>query len=170
MTPKETQQNEAIAKELGWTHTEKCSDLNCDSSCVIWRKPNGLVSNLPNFLEQINIAIAEDQGWEPHESSESKPMEGGGIFTEVYRFKNKYTGERSYDRPNFCNDLNAMREAWLTLKRSQRLEFSNRLRTVIVYNAAYGFKEDNDCDCENATAPQRAIAYCRTKKIGPWKE
>lgn len=93
--------------------------------------------------EQINIAIFEIFGWkwEPEKNSFFHPENG--------RLKPKYA-------PDYCNDLNAMREAENTLDYDNLREMEKNVSFVF---AAMPF---------HATARQRAEAFMKT--IGKWEE
>lgn len=73
--------------------------------------------------------------------------------------------------PNYCQDLNAMHEAWRSLEtRRKRIEFSVYLRVKVVADGGHqtSFNEDIVACVENATARQRAEAFLRT--AGKWRE
>jgi len=129
--------------------------------------------------EQINIAITEAQGFRER---------GGGPFGIYYDkeddnrywvspeyiegFKPPWTdfdGTAYYSLPDYCNDLNAMHEAWCSLTLWEHQEFRHELQAVIAY--AQEDEEPHKGPCHsvcNATALQRAEAYLRT--IGKWDE
>ncbi len=119
--------------------------------------------------EQINIAIAEAQGFRER---------GGGPFGIYYDkedddrywvspeyiegFKPPWTdfdGTVYYPLPDYCNDLNAMHEVELSLTTQKFETFWIKLASMHPEEARYAV---------SATAAQRAEAYLRT--IGKWNE
>jgi len=119
--------------------------------------------------EQINIAIAEAQGFRER---------GGGPFGIYYDkedddrywvspeyiegFKPPWTdfdGAAYYPLPDYCNDLNAMHEIELGLTTQKFETFWVKLASMYPEEARYAV---------SATALQRAEAYLRT--IGKWNE
>jgi len=118
--------------------------------------------------QEINIAIAEACGWVwtyGHNSlydkcsvlrywrlPQMKPLEG-----VAYK-----------DIPQFCTDLNAMHEAWLSLNLGEQCEFSDYLAEIVCRNQPNRLMYDLTLHgvIENATAHQRAEAFLRT--IGKW--
>lgn len=70
---------------------------------------------------------------------------------------------------DYCNDLNAMREAEQTLWRMDwrfRDEFIDHLARVI--NPIHGYRMQEGIDLLDATARERAEAFLRT--LGKWEE
>ncbi len=109
--------------------------------------------------EQINGAIAPIHGWDldPEEAHE---WESRGSWVKSPRGQMK----GRYEIPNYCNDLNAMREAEMTLPvhggnghewDNSRSEFRWHLGLICLQPI-------------HATARQRAEAFLKT--IGKWEE
>ncbi len=129
--------------------------------------------------EQINIAIAEAQGFRER---------GGGPFGIYYDkedddrywvspeyiegFKPPWTdfdGAAYYPLPDYCNDLNEMHEAWCSLTQKQHFIFRSYLQTIVLNAQESGVLPIGPCHSVcNATALQRAEAYLKT--IGKWNE
>lgn len=76
----------------------------------------------------------------------------------------------SANEPNPLEDLNACREAWLSLTYNQQAEFGHWL-SVVVFGKGMAdgmlFGEHDLASLANAKAPQRCEAFLRT--IGKWK-
>lgn len=79
--------------------------------------------------------------------------------------------------PDYLNELNACRDAWLTLSLEQKVKCLFETAKIVErdYVARNGrdewnllSNEDVRALCENATAPQRCEAFLRT--IGQWEE
>ena len=109
--------------------------------------------------EQINIAIAEACGWRQSQANHPKSGRLVTIWTD---------GKSNFDHnrkpPNYCKDLNAMRDVEMTLpivgEDNQRWE-----------NTRPAFRWRLVSICEHpihATARQRAEAFLKT--IGKWEE
>jgi hypothetical protein len=86
--------------------------------------------------EQIDIAIAEACGW--------------GVFANT----------RPTDLPNYCKDLNAMREAMLTLTDKQGFGFLWHLNDM-------GFVGG---DWELLTLDSHVLAEAFLRTLGKWEE
>lgn len=103
--------------------------------------------------EQINIAIAEACGWKP--AFLMRDMAG-----------NPFPGQDI--PPDYCNDLNAMREAEKTLNYEQAELFEDKLCDICVTENE---ERDNPLPYRfavaHATARQRAEAFLRT--TGKWE-
>jgi hypothetical protein len=95
--------------------------------------------------EQINIAIFEIFGWK------WEPEKNSFFHSENGRLKPKYA-------PDYCNDLNAMREAEMTLSREVRNHYIDLLGDI--YSDSWEFA--------TATAMQRAEAFLKT--LGKWEK
>ena len=98
--------------------------------------------------KEINIAIAEAREW------------SGQRFDYI---KQRLT----YDPPDYCNDLNLIREIEKTLDDDQWLEYMLNLQDVLQRDPNRGkwvVCQDN----MHSTAAQRAKAFVKT--IGKWKE
>jgi len=126
--------------------------------------------------EQINIAIAEAQGFRER---------GGGPFGIYYDkedddrywvspeyiegFKPPWTdfdGAAYYPLPDYCNDLNAMHEVEKSITDPRKmLDYFNHLAR---YNDPDAQSLQDSFNIITATAAQRAEAYLRT--IGKWKD
>jgi hypothetical protein len=97
--------------------------------------------------QEINIVIAEVRKWR------------GQRFDHI---KQRLT----YDAPDYCNDLNLMREAERLLDDDQWLEYMLNLQDVLQrdpYRGKWIVCQDN----MHSTAAQRAKAFVIT--IGKWK-
>lgn len=97
--------------------------------------------------EEINVAIAQACGWEEKSFGPS--------------WYQSYT-----KMPNYCNDLNAMREAEKTLSGDQWLDYMLNLQAVLVRHP----NRDKWTVCRelrHATARQLAEAFWRT--LGKWE-
>ena len=97
--------------------------------------------------QEINIVIAEARKWR------------GQRFDHI---KQRLT----YDAPDYCNDLNLMREAERLLDDDQWLEYMLNLQDVLQRDPHRGkwiVCQDN----MHSTAAQRAKAFVIT--IGKWK-
>jgi hypothetical protein len=112
---------------------------------------------------QINIAIAEECGWTDCEHVEALGLCKGKHENVLPQYFFGYS-----QLPDYCNDLNAMHEAEMTLPLvplgrgrkhwdNSRAEFRSYLRLISDY-----------CGSIHATARQRAEAFLRT--IGKWEE
>jgi hypothetical protein len=107
--------------------------------------------------EQINIAIAEACGWTDFSSA--------GHAGSIQYGRKPGSSLASWELPRYVNDLNAMREAEMTLSlgrdRKQwdisRAEFRSYLRLISGHFGSI-----------HATARQRAEAFLRT--LGKWEE
>ena len=98
--------------------------------------------------QEINIVIAEARKWRGHR------------FDHI---KQRLT----YDAPDYCNDLNLMREAERLLDDDQWLEYMLNLQDVLKRDPNRGkwiVCQDN----MHSTAAQRAKAFVKT--IGKCKE
>lgn len=102
--------------------------------------------------EQINRAIAEACGWtEIHDSGPWHNHKPWG-----YPPQPPGTGGNAYKYvPNYCVDLNAMKEAEMTLTSVQLLNY-----IAMLYNVCD--------DAPLASSRQRAEAFLRT--LGKWEE
>lgn len=102
----------------------------------------------------IRTAIAEVCGWQHvvvNSGSTGRFLKGSLIGTDP-------TTERTTYVPDYLNDLNAVREAWLTLTNGERFDFRVSLVDVLGSGDWY----------EGATAEQHCEAFLRVK--GLWKE
>jgi hypothetical protein len=129
--------------------------------------------------DEINIAIAESVGWHPHpdnDKREQKCWTYGGTGYGLPNGKPKRSAAMppieegiwpgSGPLPNYCKDLNAMREAELTLWRDPcdvETYEENLLKEVL---NAVGYQGADTWFM--ASAGIRAIAFLKT--IGKWKE
>ena len=106
--------------------------------------------------EAQRIAIAEARGY-------PNPRMG--------EFNRCYAGElpNLEEVPDYLNDLNAMNEAFKTLRLVDQCRWHEELRGVLKRASAHNVDEGSiDWLCDNATASQRAEAFLRT--LGLWKE
>lgn len=109
--------------------------------------------------EQINIAIAEACGWT---DIRREPTFGYGTNHLWWAYPPMKTGQggNAYQYlPNYCNDLNAMREAEERLDDKQRRDFAFRLLLALCDGSAADLSEH--FDLLHATARQRAEAFLR---------
>lgn len=108
--------------------------------------------------ERINRAIAEWMGKPYHKPTEEEIKSGC-----YYQYE-----------PNYCNDLNAMREAANNLSQDQQESFVHNLIGIIVnpVEVEYGPLNLTQADIlwmvSHATSEQRAESLLRT--IGRWEE
>ena len=122
--------------------------------------------------EQINIAIAEAQGWK------FIPPLDKTFSPNCWEHENFPTVWEVYPC-DYCNDLNAMHEVIKTLDTKQQIQYADVLcrqtgKELLDYTGCYYPGENPIIDMEiiflvhNSTALQRAEAYLRT--IGKWKD
>jgi hypothetical protein len=113
--------------------------------------------------QEINEAIALACGWRyaPRELIVS----GISIGDDMPWIQPDGTRRRVYNLPNYCNDLNAMHEAWKSLTKEQHQQFKQHLANIVLRD---GHIVGPCRSLSNATARQRAEAFLRT--IGKWKE
>jgi hypothetical protein len=106
--------------------------------------------------EQINIAIAEACGWSGFSSA--------GYAGSIQYGRKPLSSHASWELPNYCNDLNAIHEAEMSLPVEEfngqewdqsRSEYRWRLRLICLHPC-------------HATARERAEAFLRT--IGKWED
>jgi hypothetical protein len=117
--------------------------------------------------EQINIAIAEACGWlncilpsqdEYHLMTDLEL--GRAMGRPVGRNFSLHKDGSHYPLPNFCNDLNAMREAMLTLTNKQGFGFLWHLNDM-------GFVGG---DWELLTLDSQVLAEAFLRTFGKWEE
>lgn len=123
--------------------------------------------------EEINLAIAAQCGWREAFPLKEKPHEDtkrGGILLP-YKWINEITKKREQKLPDYCNDLNAMHEAWKELKDYNKREFHIQLGILVEKQT----KNWNDLQIldqrgliANASCIKRAEAFLRT--VGKWKK
>ena len=101
--------------------------------------------------EEINIAIAEYRGWQILEPEVHKAI--------TYHWVIEPDSSKSI-LPDYCNDLNAMRGAEMTLSNEIYDEYWNQLVFVCV--------NEGEERMNSASAKLRAKAFVIT--IGKWKE
>ena len=114
---------------------------------------------------KINKAIAEHLGWKELDFH----LDGKHILGDRPSFFNGKIVSYTVDQyvPDYCNDLNLMREAERLLDDDQWLEYMLNLQDVLQRNPDRGkwvVCQDN----MHSTAAQRAKAFVKT--IGKWKE
>jgi len=115
--------------------------------------------------EHIRIAIAESVGWTRIPGI--SPLDNK---TPIDIWKNPKSKLQGSPPPNYCHDLNAMREAIQSMTGKERKAFVNVLWCVVNPDLATKWDEASllaFSDYINATAHQRAEAYLRVK--GLWK-
>lgn len=113
----------------------------------------------------IRIAIAEANGYE---WTMEAHLESG--YHSWQNFADSCGNEVLDDElSDYCNDLNAMHEAWCQLTRNQHFLFRSYLQTIVLNAQESGVLPIGPAHSVcNATALQRAEAYLRT--IGKWNE
>jgi hypothetical protein len=107
--------------------------------------------------QEINAAIAEACGWNVTTSSFGVPPTQTA-FSKLH----------GYDElPNYCEDLNAMHEAYLTMTEDNQWEF---VKTLVDYTPGSFplLSRSESLVLANATARQRAEAFLKT--VGKWEE
>ena len=129
--------------------------------------------------EEINIVIAESSGWHPHPDNDKRKQKFWTYGGDGYGLPNGCDKRKAANPPiddgawenipglpDYCNDLNAMRNAELTLWRDECLveKYEENLKKEFLYQvgyqgAAYWFM---------ANAHTKAVAFL--KAIGKWKE
>ena len=121
--------------------------------------------------KQINIAIAEACGWNitdyGDESARPFGIPPANENLTAARNWGYVNGVGFYEIKDYCNDLNAMREAeqkmW-GINEEFRAEFIYQLAKVI--NPTDGYRMQEGIDLLDATARQRAEALLKT--INQW--
>ena len=110
--------------------------------------------------EQINIAIAEHFGWGFLASNDF----GKNIY------EHKFHGRQSHKSlPDYCNDLNAMREAEMSVVNSPK--YWENLVNIVLGFEYIDFDPTNEYSClEVATASSRQRAEAFLKTIGKWEK
>jgi hypothetical protein len=120
--------------------------------------------------QEINIAIAEAQGWKV--SGHPELEERAATFIMPEKWIMDPAGELRFRHhiPDYCNDLNAMHEAEKVLTPTHNPCAGESQWSS--YLAWLGYCGENNTSevfqCVHATARQRAEALLRT--IGKWKE
>jgi len=109
--------------------------------------------------QQINTAIAEACGWERGNSSLQQEWLRPSRKEHRTCVSSWVTVE---GLPDYCNDLNAMHEAWLSLSDKDKFACDKELMRVLVAS------KDGPYWMTNSTAKQRAEAFL--KAIGKWKD
>ena len=120
--------------------------------------------------QEINIAIAEVVGWKDLEIEDFSEY---GVPCFILMGSNN-TGTRLMP-PDYCNDLNAMREAEELFELSAKFGAHDYAANLYHICVPRDMQHDDHFICWvvafyllNATARQRAEAFLRT--IGRWKE
>ena len=129
--------------------------------------------------EEINIVIAESSGWHPHPDNDKRKQKfwtyGGGGYglpngCDKRKAANPPIDDGAWENilglPDYCNDLNAMHEAELTLWHDVCLveKYQDNIQEEYLHNvgyqgAAYWFM---------ANAHTKAVAFVKT--IGKWEK
>lgn len=78
----------------------------------------------PMTIEEKRAAVAKALGWEAHQSWTQK-----GIVRNEYRWRNKSTGERSWDIPETDQDANTRPEMLKAMTFSEKADLCNRVLT-----------------------------------------
>jgi hypothetical protein len=115
--------------------------------------------------EQINTAIAEACGWKNADHPDVMKFKQGWTMPEEWCMDPNGVLRFNHNRPDYCNDLNAMHEAEKTLTEHQWDEYERVLRLVCDGCSYY---EGAGKELLHATAAQRAEAFLRT--LGKWEE
>lgn len=114
--------------------------------------------------EEQRIAIADFRGWKL--SSRKTSPHASAMFKHQQWFSPG--GQRRKEPPDYPNDLNAIRDAVMELRRRDRLKYAmmhkELERIVAVGNSIY---DDHSWATADATAGQRTEAFL--KAIGRWK-
>lgn len=113
---------------------------------------------------EIRIAIAEACGWKP-EVRRAEIPEAEFVHEETFWIRGDET-RRGPWLPDYCNDLNAMRDAIITLDSPQSTDFLLLINSVVETPENEG--RWHTFHTINATARQRAEAFLRA--LGKWKE
>ena len=122
--------------------------------------------------EQINIAIAESQGWSIFHRNDKGEIKS-------WKHPDGSIWQEPWVPLRFTEDLNAMHEVIKTLDTKQQIQYADVLcrqtgKELLDYTGCYYPGENPIIDMEiiflvhNSTALQRAEAYLRT--IGKWNE
>jgi hypothetical protein len=137
--------------------------------------------------QEINVAIAKSSGvapvldewWVYSESRRTICM--NGIQKECLEWMARLPEDSIYNQsdweliphyryPDYCHDLNAMHEAWLTLNTVERAKFAEELAYVVLNCYNFPNKEFVFSRCSlavfaNADSPARAKAFLRVKGL-----
>ncbi len=121
----------------------------------------------PEQIEDMRVAIAEKCGYnQPFEIKESwfETRESNG-------FENVLVDADNRQVPNYPEDLNAMHGAVVSsLDYDTSFRFMEILEDLLERDTPESDRGNRDFIILQSTALQRAEAFCRTLKIGPWKE
>lgn len=125
--------------------------------------------------EEQRVAIAKACGWKAEKEND---LDWGYVAKHPSRRFPTYlysTPEEALlnDAPDFLTDLNACREAWLTLNTVERSRYAEELAWIVLHAANDPKQEFVFSRCSlslfaNATAAQRCEAFLRTK--GFWRD
>ena len=111
--------------------------------------------------EKINIAIAEACGWKNADHPDVMKFKQGWTMPEEWCMDPNGVLRFNHNRPDYCNDLNAMHEAEKTLTEEQCVFFRAHLHERLEDHPASRY-------LWHATAAQRAEAFLIT--LGKWEE
>lgn len=117
--------------------------------------------------QEINIAIAKACGWRFVPEHDRMTPQGH----EVAGYPQRWIGPDNMEYfedipyPDYCNDLNAMHEAWQTLTEPEHHKWTIILQGIVQRD---GHITGPCRSVSNATARQRADAFLRVKKL--WVE
>lgn len=116
--------------------------------------------------EKQRIAIAEARGWKRCDKC-GTTLTGDAIW----HLKGHGFSLQS-QLPNYPEDLNAMREALLTLTPAQQCEFGERLAGMLGHADDYydGWNISASSFFEAATAKAEMLSECFIKTIGKWED
>lgn len=134
-----------------------------------------------NQQEEMRLAIEEYLGWkrghwQEWASTGSITVRNGRIWSQS---KATSPDGKICDRtPDFCGSLDAIHEAEELLTNQHREDYYSELFCLLPGDENFGpnFEGGEDVIIPSsfatihATATQRAEAFCRTLKIGPFKE
>ncbi len=105
----------------------------------------------PEQKQQLRIAIAKALGWKPDEHGYGW-LSPNGYYEQV---------------PDYTNCLNAMHEAEKSLRGTDEQYYNDPIVNRRLKEYQYFLMKTYGA---SATAAQRAEAFCRTLKIGPFAE
>lgn len=146
MKPEE--QRIAIAKACGWSFKKKPRQ-NMMSKIPAWHMttPDGIMRcGKERWYE---TAYGKESHYQPFQGNLEDYLDDCGV-------------------PDYLNDLNAMHEAYRSLRLIQQIEFLNHLFNVVKDTRANNLDDDSvRMVAVNATAAQRAEAFLKTLRL--WK-
>lgn len=108
---------------------------------------------------EMNVAIHEALGWKWH---------GDPSWHRSHPYWGK-DGKSYCSLTDYCNSLDAMAVAEGTLEFTPKTFSEQERYARELYNVTNGGLYTKEFKLATATALQRATAFCRVKKIGPFK-